>query len=169
MDFLSTHCYSTRSVYLCTHCIDYHTVFFFFFSSRRRHTRYWRDWSSDVCSSDLRVRAVSSSSTRAIFLGFLLGITVEGDRSTARLAPPPIRTSAQHTPGGTTEGSQVRAVDSRCGRRRGALGPRHHSPAPAAGGGPGGRAPGGRSRRPRSCPVAPGPDRRDDRPRGRPR
>src|SRR3712207_849831 len=29
-------------------------VFIFFFSSRRRHTRYWRDWSSDVCSSDLR-------------------------------------------------------------------------------------------------------------------
>src|SRR5215203_5066777 len=28
---------------------------FFFFSSRRRHTRYWRDWSSDVCSSDLDV------------------------------------------------------------------------------------------------------------------
>src|SRR3712207_1380737 len=27
----------------------------FFFSSRRRHTRYWRDWSSDVCSSDLTV------------------------------------------------------------------------------------------------------------------
>src|SRR3712207_4121737 len=26
----------------------------FFFSSRRRHTRYWRDWSSDVCSSDLK-------------------------------------------------------------------------------------------------------------------
>src|SRR3712207_5219831 len=27
--------------------------YIFFFSSRRRHTRYWRDWSSDVCSSDL--------------------------------------------------------------------------------------------------------------------
>src|SRR3972149_4266049 len=27
--------------------------FFFFFSSRRRHTRFDRDWSSDVCSSDL--------------------------------------------------------------------------------------------------------------------
>src|SRR5438874_4807260 len=26
---------------------------FFFFSSRRRHTRSLRDWSSDVCSSDL--------------------------------------------------------------------------------------------------------------------
>src|SRR2546429_8070338 len=29
-------------------------VFFFFFSSRRRHTRCSRDWSSDVCSSDLQ-------------------------------------------------------------------------------------------------------------------
>src|SRR6266511_5330115 len=29
--------------------------FFFFFSSRRRHTRFSRDWSSDVCCSDLRM------------------------------------------------------------------------------------------------------------------
>src|SRR5207247_4224818 len=29
----------------------------FFFSSRRRHTRSTRDWSSDVCSSDLYVKA----------------------------------------------------------------------------------------------------------------
>src|SRR3712207_5246213 len=28
----------------------------YFCSSRRRHTRYWRDWSSDVCSSDLTGR-----------------------------------------------------------------------------------------------------------------
>src|SRR5690606_39476201 len=28
-------------------------IFCFFFSSRRRHTRFSRDWSSDVCSSDL--------------------------------------------------------------------------------------------------------------------
>src|SRR6266702_6265310 len=28
----------------------------FFFSSRRRHTRWPRDWSSDVCSSDLAAR-----------------------------------------------------------------------------------------------------------------
>src|SRR5690606_40157156 len=32
---------------------------FFFFSSRRRHTRFSRDWSSDVCSSDLIVAGVS--------------------------------------------------------------------------------------------------------------
>src|SRR5215475_15225376 len=30
-------------------------LFLFFFSSRRRHTRFSRDWSSDVCSSDLVV------------------------------------------------------------------------------------------------------------------
>src|SRR5256885_6684905 len=30
---------------------------FFFFSSRRRHTRLQGDWSSDVCSSDLRAQA----------------------------------------------------------------------------------------------------------------
>src|SRR5690606_34143184 len=29
----------------------------FFFSSRRRHTRFSRDWSSDVCSSDLKAQA----------------------------------------------------------------------------------------------------------------
>src|SRR5437868_14250724 len=37
---------------LCVRALP--TVFlFFFFSSRRRHTRSKRDWSSDVCSSDL--------------------------------------------------------------------------------------------------------------------
>src|SRR5690606_39941841 len=29
------------------------SLVYFFFSSRRRHTRFSRDWSSDVCSSDL--------------------------------------------------------------------------------------------------------------------
>src|SRR5690606_32173477 len=33
-------------------CVSY---LFFFFSSRRRHTRFSRDWSSDVCSSDLEL------------------------------------------------------------------------------------------------------------------
>src|SRR5690349_17548259 len=35
--------------------------FFFFFSSRRRHTRSLRDWSSDVCSSDLLHRLKGSA------------------------------------------------------------------------------------------------------------
>src|SRR6267142_5295119 len=33
-------------------------LFFFFFSSRRRHTRLTCDWSSDVCSSDLRLEKI---------------------------------------------------------------------------------------------------------------
>src|SRR5256886_15049214 len=33
---------------------------FFFFSSRRRHTRFDCDWSSDVCSSDLSAAAVTA-------------------------------------------------------------------------------------------------------------
>src|SRR5690349_24764012 len=33
----------------------------FFFSSRRRHTRSLRDWSSDVCSSDLSAKVITSA------------------------------------------------------------------------------------------------------------
>src|SRR3989440_5716192 len=40
-------------VYLFYFYVRLLCVFFFFFSSRRRHTRSDRDWSSDVCSSDL--------------------------------------------------------------------------------------------------------------------
>src|SRR5690349_24009013 len=41
----------------------------FFFSSRRRHTRSLRDWSSDVCSSDLP-SAPWATPARALFAGF---------------------------------------------------------------------------------------------------
>src|SRR5438045_8873047 len=41
------------------------SFFFFFFSSRRRHTRCLSDWSSDVCSSDLDLIAMRSSSPRS--------------------------------------------------------------------------------------------------------
>src|SRR2546429_6290060 len=37
------------------------SMWLFFFSSRRRHTRCSRDWSSDVCSSDLVVRCQGSA------------------------------------------------------------------------------------------------------------
>src|SRR5215203_6451681 len=38
---------------------------FFFISSRRRHTRYWHDWSSDVCSSDLTTGTHGGGAARA--------------------------------------------------------------------------------------------------------
>src|SRR3712207_3462384 len=62
--------------------IYYCDFVFFFFSSRRRHTRYWRDWSSDVCSSDLT--------------------TVD------RPAPPPVRT---HKADRTWVGKSIRKVE----------------------------------------------------------
>src|SRR5690606_40467712 len=37
------------------------TLSSFFFSSRRRHTRFSRDWSSDVCSSDLQQQQTAAS------------------------------------------------------------------------------------------------------------
>src|SRR5438270_11403848 len=43
-----------RSVFCLLFVFSY--LFFFFFSSRRRHTRFDCDWSSDVCSSDLEGR-----------------------------------------------------------------------------------------------------------------
>src|SRR3712207_8634031 len=54
-----------------------------FFSSRRRHTRYWRDWSSDVCSSDLRPRHKPTRSRRfrprrLVITGFNTDIPFEG-------------------------------------------------------------------------------------------
>src|SRR5690625_6065983 len=43
----------------------------FFFSSRRRHTRWPRDWSSDVCSSDLE--DVIELQSRLQYIGFYNG------------------------------------------------------------------------------------------------
>src|SRR5690606_16043271 len=53
-------------------CFSLFYAVFFFFSSRRRHTRFSRDWSSDVCSSDLgrrRTLAGGLSRAAAIFRG----------------------------------------------------------------------------------------------------
>src|SRR5256886_13295263 len=38
----------------------------FFFSSRRRHTRFDCDWSSDVCSSDLRHETATDAAQQAL-------------------------------------------------------------------------------------------------------
>src|SRR5215203_7166348 len=48
--------YNASATYASRLATDRGAQRFFFFSSRRRHTRYWRDWSSDVCSSDLPAR-----------------------------------------------------------------------------------------------------------------
>src|SRR3712207_7123471 len=45
----------------------------FFFSSRRRHTRYWRDWSSDVCSSDLLTAVAEERALERLYVAILAG------------------------------------------------------------------------------------------------
>src|SRR3712207_8224293 len=70
-------------------------LLFFFFSSRRRHTRYWRDWSSDVCSSDLNIfiSIIDDKSKNLLFLTPILTIsenppfTVKHKKITTNTAP----------------------------------------------------------------------------------
>src|SRR5207245_7586878 len=51
----------------CFFLLFYFVFFLFFFSSRRRHTRCYRDWSSDVCSSDLFLAGVFILGPRVLF------------------------------------------------------------------------------------------------------
>src|SRR3989449_6060182 len=68
---------------------------FFFFSSRRRHTRCSRDWSSDVCSSDLQAAQGSWSdpqgSQPAIVALAVLSMLAHGDDPNSGPYSRPIR------------------------------------------------------------------------------
>src|SRR5262245_63461814 len=93
--------------------------FFFFFSSRRRHTRCLSDWSSDVCSSDLRRSRAGPTRRRGRAAG--CGSHGAPDRSecgprprrrsrtTPRSAPPSRRPAAR---------SEERRVGKECRSRR---------------------------------------------------
>src|SRR3712207_7485508 len=78
--------YNGSSVFVLLSCV----IIFFFFSSRRRHTRYWRDWSSDVCSSDLvHERAVERlAERRLVEVGLLRPAEDRRLRTSHRTAPP---------------------------------------------------------------------------------
>src|SRR3712207_4976256 len=78
--------------------------FFFFFSSRRRHTRYWRDWSSDVCSSDLLKSRRPSGEAPAAF-GRLKILSGFGLRTTLAPRTPPGRERSNGSGGGVCCGS----------------------------------------------------------------
>src|SRR5690606_39530364 len=54
----------------------------FFFSSRRRHTRFSRDWSSDVCSSDLHAISVEAATTATNHPDFIPDLSVHRQRIT---------------------------------------------------------------------------------------
>src|SRR5690349_23169931 len=101
-------------------------VCFFFFSSRRRHTRSLRDWSSDVCSSDLALLR----SQRLLVAG---GHPTEGklplDSPPARLSnssPPRFPSPARPIKVAQTV-RQSRSEERRVGKEgRGRLAPAHY-------------------------------------------
>src|SRR5204863_5722679 len=93
----------------------------FFFSSRRRHTRSLRDWSSDVCSSDLtRTRAAEKDSKQV--LGTVLTIApseikegliwVGTDDGNVQLTKDGGATWQNVTPTGVSEWSTVSIIES---------------------------------------------------------
>src|SRR5688500_20349166 len=78
---------------------------FFFFSSRRRHTRLQGDWSSDVCSSDLRAIGLPALAVRAA-------------APVACMPPAPDRTGAATRPGPGTGRRRDNPPESRSEERR---------------------------------------------------
>src|SRR3712207_3187049 len=81
----------------------------FFFSSRRRHTRYWRDWSSDVCSSDLR-RSRSGTSRSSPW-------TRRTTSSGSGAACPAARTPLSRSGRRVSSVAQAQVFDARSGRK----------------------------------------------------
>src|ERR1017187_10693576 len=65
------------------------SICYFFFSSRRRHTRYIGDWSSDVCSSDLFTPYPMYASPSLWLTDYMIAATLEAayqERMAARAA-----------------------------------------------------------------------------------
>src|SRR5690606_40622688 len=97
------------SAFLCSQCLLSFCVVFFFFSSRRRHTRFSRDWSSDVCSSDLH------SQTPAV-------VAVPRDRGSRTVGAPVSDTlvpAVVPERRGLASRSEERRVGKECRSRRG--------------------------------------------------
>src|SRR5690625_7025855 len=85
---------------------------YFFFSSRRRHTRWPRDWSSDVCSSDLIDADVERAKRVAADLGTVAYASTE---ELLDGASPEVVSVA--VPEGVRLRSEERRVGKECGAR----------------------------------------------------
>src|SRR5206468_8216062 len=89
--------------------------FFFFFSSRRRHTRSDRDWSSDVCSSDL----IEQNDPQTRTVDFVIGGTDRpGElRDFQRMRLRRGQIDFKHFPAATALRSEERRVGKECRSR----------------------------------------------------
>src|SRR5207245_6313975 len=77
----------------------------FFFSSRRRHTRCYRDWSSDVCSSDLSLMGLQVDRDGAVLV-----FQVRIEPTTLRIHGVPFRISRSEE---RRVGKETRSVRAR--------------------------------------------------------
>src|SRR5690606_39744530 len=97
--------------------------FFFFFSSRRRHTRFSRDWSSDVCSSDLAI--VLAEETGWGIFWIPIPFTIVRNRLDQRRRSPD-RGQANHSVAGGVDLGIQRSEERRVGKEcRSRGGPAH--------------------------------------------
>src|SRR5690625_7343913 len=80
---------------------------FFFFSSRRRHTSWPRDWSSDVCSSDLQIAPSPISSS-----GKTMGIEVSSTMACSKID----RASSFADCGAARRSEETRSEERRVGK-----------------------------------------------------
>src|SRR5439155_2916589 len=93
---------------------------FFFFSSRRRHTRWPRDWSSDVCSSDLSVkrcfvpRPITAHKIAHTLYSFA---SHGGSPDPRRAAARPAYSFASHGGGSVTDSPRLRSGERRVGEK----------------------------------------------------
>src|SRR5207248_7777906 len=93
--FLDVHILIKNCIILCLA----HLSIFFFFSSRRRHTRSYGDWSSDVCSSDLSTRRKCRACGRNTGRRSIRIKTKRPNRAAPRAQRTPQTTSEQTLPG----------------------------------------------------------------------
>src|SRR5690606_1879602 len=98
----------------------------FFFSSRRRHTRFSRDWSSDVCSSDLKLMEGRSGATaryleelaawRINLNRFRVACELQAQEISQRLPLPPtfhLQKVDQHSAGALAQADLPRGLERR--------------------------------------------------------
>src|SRR5256886_6319862 len=88
----------------------------FFFSSRRRHTRFDCDWSSDVCSSDLIASAVGEGSICVQFAQHPMH-ELNADRSLAHGRSNALDATGAHVACGEYPRSEERRVGKECRSR----------------------------------------------------
>src|SRR5687768_17751372 len=92
--------------------------FFFFFSSRRRHTRCSRDWSSDVCSSDLERPGEHREAAQEVLLFDVEQLVAPPQRGLQRSLPRQAPTGlVDEEPEAVLERSEERRVGKECRSR----------------------------------------------------